>query len=174
MITDLSQCSDGFTLGVWVYLGSPKQSVGFLISSGGNQRKVVSGGFTLFQKNNGVIGASVRISDPFHKGKGTEWVNHGVFLGENRWAHIAVTWRRDVELKFYIYGVLRTTIAAENYSRVHPVDVSSEMHLGKRNHHNDYYANATMDELQIWKREFTAAEIRNIAKPSKHHFLSAL
>ena len=162
--TDLSECSDGFTLGVWVFLGSPKQSVGFLISSGGNQRRVINGGFTLFQKPNGVIGASVQIGDPSKTGSGTEWVNHGVFLGENHWAHIAVTWHRDTELKFYINGVLRTTIAAENYSTAHPVDVSSEMHLGKRNHHNDYYANATMDELQIWKREFTATEIRSIAE----------
>ena len=157
-----------------MFLGSQKQFAGFLISSGGNQRRVIKGGFTLFQKPNGVIGASVRISDPSNKGRGIEWVNHGVFLGENRWAHIAVTWHRDTELNFYINGVLRTTITAENYSKVHPVDVSSEMHLGKRNHRNDGYANATMDELQIWKREFTAAEIRSIAEPSKCYFLSTL
>ena len=156
-------------MAVWVYLGSPKQSVGFLISSGGNQRRLIRGGFSLFQKPNGVIGASVRIANPSSIGNGIEWVNHGITLGENHWAHIAVTWQKDGELKFYINGMLRTTITAENYSysRLHLVDVSSEMHLGKRNHNNDYCANATLDELQIWSHELDASEIKSIVEIGK-------
>ena len=147
-------------MAIWLNLDPPRDDIGFIISSGGNSIRVDKGGFALFYRPYSPrIGAVVRVRDG---NNGTAWRSeeYGVEYGE--WFHVAVTWQKYGYLRFYLNGILQGVTPSEHYTPYTPVRINSDMHLGKRNHQDDYYANVTMDELKLYAIELTEPQVKQI------------
>ena len=155
-ITDLSQCSNGYTLITWLNLGAT--TVGFLVNSGGQTIRVKNGGIVLAHKSDGTITVAVRLREG---NRGRVWLAENIHAPQEEWFHVAATWRKNGQLKVYIDGELNKTVSEGSFTP-EADDVDSTMHLGKLRQSHHYHANATIDELIIWAEEKSEAEVRKL------------
>ena len=155
-ITDLSQCSNGYTLVMWLKLG--RTTVGFLVNSGGQTIRVKTGGIVLAHKSDGTITVAVRLREG---DQAKVWLGENIQAPQEEWFHIGVTWRKNGQLKVYINGNLTTTVSEGTFTP-EADDVDSTMHLGKLRQSDHYHANATMDDLTIWEQEKSETEVRKL------------
>ena len=150
----MSECTSGYTLSAWLNLGTLRGVVGFLVSSGGETRKINTGGFALFHKRHGVVGAVVRI-----RSRALEWITEDSPVPVGGWFHVAATWGVDGVIKLYINGAEKSSVAGRHYNPERARTPPNVMNLG-RTYYDGYYANGTMDELRIWTQELNENEIK--------------
>ena len=104
-------------------------------------------------------GSDGRWSDEVNRAVQTDLNNRaGGYLGE--WLHIAVTWNKldatTMEMNMYLDGVLVDTSPAMTWQA--PGDT---FYLGG-GHDDNTYGIGAFDELGIWSRELTAAQVQNV------------
>ena len=155
--TDLSQCSNGYTLIAWLNLGAT--TVGFLVNSGGQTIRVKNGGIVLAHKSDGTITVAVRLREG---NGGRVWLAENINVPQGQWFHAAATWQKNGQLKIYIDGELNKTVSEGSFTP-EADDVDSAMHLGKLRQRHRFHANATIDELTIWAQEKSEAEMRKLS-----------
>jgi hypothetical protein len=105
----------------------------------------------------GEIGAAV---DTTSNGNTWVWINSGYTLPLNTWAHISVVYD-GTKIHFYVNGQLVASVA-NNYTGA----IGSEttpLRFGARdvdlNGAEDYFVKGELDEIRIWSKTRTAAEI---------------
>lgn len=101
-------------------------------------------------------------------GSGFEFANSSITLEAGKWTHLAATWDGSTRaMKIYINGTLDTTAEAEE-STSDMNDTASPVVLG-----GDYDSsvpqyipsfNGTLDEVRIWSRALTPAEVMSSAQ----------
>ena len=80
----------------------------------------------------------------------------------SEWFQISVTWKFEDDLKVYLNGDLEKSAARSNVDTAFNSVVKTSFHLGKRIDAEDWYANASIDDLRIWTHEENEIQIREL------------
>ena len=96
----------------------------------------------------------------------TSWYNSGVLITTSGWYHLAFTHAGGAAPKFYYNGVLKTSGIRVSNATVYEASYTSPSicSIGYNNQTLTNYMpnNSKIDELNIWNKELTAAEITEL------------
>ncbi len=145
--------TDGLSFSVWMKADSHGgNSRGRLIDkSTGTQAQ---GGFTLFTTNSGgdgQIGFAINNSSAIQSGSGS------YALGQ--WVHVAATATAAGASIIYINGVQTTS---GNTAALSGLTTTNALSIGKRSAASDRYFDGILDEVRMYNRVLTAAEVKQL------------
>ena len=166
-LTDVSLCTNGFSLSVWLYLRTPRTGnprSAFILNRGGETINVNAAQISILHGSNSI---TVIFRQKYGSTQGSFWNSSAVTTPERQWFHLSFTWRRFGQLKVYVNGEFRTGVDGEFYS---PRGAYSpeEMYLGRPRDVEYMYANAKIDDLYLFDYEKNAAEIQELASLSEY------
>ena len=142
-------------------------TVGFVFSSGGQNRRVTFGGVALLISRGHLV-------LHFRRREGAKrWVARTDIRGHgNKWIHVAGTWSLDGWMKLYIDGALNSTGIEYTYALVDP-DLPNTMYVGRVNHTEFRYGQFVLDEWYMWDQGLNGDQVMEVFasyQPGTHTF----
>ncbi len=138
---NLEQCLNGFTIALWLKLGT-KSAAGnnlFYMSSGGHTKN--SHGIAMYRKSND-LGASFRTKIKHWSCSKLMTVSDGV------WYHVTLTWKEDDGVKFFLNGCPKEMVqACDTTTQSVTTTASNNFILGS--HNTGSIPNALMGECYL-------------------------
>ena len=102
-----------------------------------------------------ILGTSAGSGELRYYSVASYWIDTGYTLSTNTWYHIVIT-EDGTNIRLYIDGDWKATTTSTEIS------LGGTTMLGSRYTHNQDYLDGTMDEVGIWERALTSAEITQL------------
>ena len=170
-MTDLLECSRGFTLALWVSMDQPLNGLGILVTAGTKRINGDISGFSLMQypltRNLGVI---VRT---FRGGEEWRWEAHDIpFTFIDTWAHVAFTWHEETQLVFYINGnIVKRINKGRKIQGAGSARDTLETGTLRISNETDGHNDALLDHLEIWTHAKSEEDVRRFFSGGKSWYI---
>ena len=139
LVVDQSATGPGVTFEAWVYPTVNSSSYKYLFST---DNAGSDWGLALYGAN-------------WYVSNGTSAVNTGQAALFNAWQHLALSFQPGVGIKLYRNGALIWSNATISYD-----SSSAAMTIGRQGNYNQYYFPGRIDDLAVYNRPLTLAEIQ--------------
>ena len=101
-----------------------------------------------------------RVMFDYHKNGGTDTQTYYTFtLGTSNWCHLVYTYD-GTNMRMYVNGTLQGTVAASGTGTI----LYDALTVGASQRFGSTYASAKIDEVGVWSRTITAAEVTELYK----------
>ena len=154
---DSLKLSNGITMEAWIWAGPIPNDVLWAIVSSQNDGTISGSGMYLDGRLNSDSMTNPRRHIHFQLGNGS-WhsSNSTAIVPESQWVHIAVTRKAGEDGKFYFNGTLVPSISV-GWSG--GINFTSTWNIGRQQDLGTRYFKGMIDEVRIWNKGLTAAEI---------------
>ncbi|MBT4597377.1 MAG: LamG domain-containing protein, partial [Candidatus Diapherotrites archaeon] len=151
--------TDNFTLSFW-YKGSDSQSSGF--------------GAPIFGRNNGDIYATFSMDDGYvvykHYDGGWVTLDSSSQINDNKWHHVVFVNHPNETGDLYVDGVKEADGESTSISNSSRYFTISSMMFGTINGADAHYTQGDIDEVAIWNKALTSAEVTDLYKSQAGYF----
>ncbi|XP_053386148.1 uncharacterized protein LOC123539409 isoform X3 [Mercenaria mercenaria] len=160
---DLSQCPDGYTIGLWLKFDRTGRGKGVYLSNGGHETS--SHGVAMLYETGSIQWI-------FRKKSGQEWRATANNVLPRRWYHVAVTWSERKGLLIYING---NKAAQGSTPTMNPgkstVSTFNDFIIGQSNDATGTrdLGVMTVDDFQFWSRRLSETVLREKGPIYQYH-----
>ena len=126
----------------------------YILSSGGQTKKLITGGMALITKH-GSLRIAFRIRDT------AKWLIDDILIEADQWHHVSATWSKDGYLTCYVNGIKRKKVGSSSVFSSSST-VSSVMHVGKPNNNNIKHGEVSLDDWYFWNRVLSSGDVETV------------